>query len=1186
MRKILLFFVGCLVSFTLYAEPNSTETTRTDEEVLFLARQLIGSQPTGMKRMPASQTLTIAERTKAYCAVNTGRGFILVGADSRLPNIIGWTDNGQFDKTTMPDALLYWLDMYEAEVASLDFSETDTPATMDRSGMEVFDDEQMPLLTTEWGQGDPYNKKCPSSSVSTRCLTGCVATAMAQIMRFYRYPQQGNSSHTYTWKCSDCGQYYTYSQQLTANFETMYDWSNMKDKYTSYTAAEADAVSTLMYHCGVAVEMGYGANASGANLDLAANALYTYFGYGKDIVVHPQNMYPADQLMRIIHDDISLGHPVLVSGHNSSSGHAFVCDGYTRSGYFHFNWGWNGAGNGFFLLTALNPIANNSFHTYNDEVRFITNIRPDSSETTQPHCQIFCEGLQAIPVVARHDSATIWAYELRNRSAMDFYGRIGLGLYDEQKDSLLYRIWQSDTVTLPVGGGWGWKRYRMRFVVPDSIPNGTYVANILYKQENGSMPWEKVSYALNITPPKICIGDDDVMFVSSDRLSITGNPDLSLTAASMKAAHNVKNRTDTIDITIDSLANTNDEDFHGYWAIAIYDSKDSLLSLSVSSNDMQYLRAGYTYDAPVSFSLAVPQSVPSGTYRLRAISKSPDGDWKKILSSDASPIEEVLIVSEKIILLGDMPLQNRVRFGTGDTISLSGARLLFALPDDIRQCEFNLAAVWSNQRTGQTDTIKAHKATLTGGSAHWDFYTDQLYHLLSAGVLVTDTVNTFRLMWNMDNTEIYHDFTPEGYNVCYFYMSETIVPANSDTLTCSEAAAMLPYLTHNVPEEQIRTVIGYVTTMQNEGISRGQQWFWMADAPSGGKVFQCYWGNVQEEVFVGDKVAVTGHLMRYNDAVEIKNGQVDILRHASDMVEGEFNGIFSINSNGGSVFFSKGNLQYQATTQTWRFADHQYDYVGNSNSSISSTYSGWIDLFGWGTSGWKSGAISYQPYATSSKNSDYCPGGSSANSLTGNYANADWGVYNAISNGGNKPGLWRTLTYDEWNYIFYSRPQADRLRGQAQVNNIDGYVLLPDDFVLPVGMTFVPVPDNMTSNVYTATQWVQMEEAGAVFLPCAGTRYTPSNNTITGDNFWGRYWSSTPYQSDYAYFVFFSSTTHYIKHFTRCSGLSVRLVQDIRTQDVENVPTGKAHNTKIMRDGQILILRGDKTYTLTGQELK
>ena len=135
---------------------------------------------------------------------------------------------------------------------------------------------------------------------------------------------------------------------------------------------------------------------------------------------------------------------------------------------------------------------------------------------------------------------------------------------------------------------------------------------------------------------------------------------------------------------------------------------------------------------------------------------------------------------------------------------------------------------------------------------------------------------------------------------------------------------------------------------------------------------------------------------------------------------GLLTGLFSVDY-GRTIRFSSGNLQYQASTGTWRFAEHQWDIIGSANSNISSSYSGWIDLFGWGTSGWNSGNVYYQPYSSagsleSDNGGQYGPYGKC--NLTGKYAHADWGVHNAISNGGNAAGLWRTLTVYEWNFLF------------------------------------------------------------------------------------------------------------------------------------------------------------------------
>ena len=155
--------------------------------------------------------------------------------------------------------------------------------------------------------------------------------------------------------------------------------------------------------------------------------------------------------------------------------------------------------------------------------------------------------------------------------------------------------------------------------------------------------------------------------------------------------------------------------------------------------------------------------------------------------------------------------------------------------------------------------------------------------------------------------------------------------------------------------------------------------------------------------------------------------------------KGAIKAAFSV-ADGKQVYFSQGNLQYKASTDVWRFAPNQYDIIENANTNIASDYSGWIDLFGWGTSGWNSGANAYQPYSTNKSYSDYFLGGDKKNSLTGSYANADWGVYNKIANGGNQAGLWRTLTQEEWEYVINGRADALNKKGIANVNGVNGKI--------------------------------------------------------------------------------------------------------------------------------------------------
>ena len=242
-------------------------------------------------------------------------------------------------------------------------------------------------------------------------------------------------------------------------------------------------------------------------------------------------------------------------------------------------------------------------------------------------------------------------------------------------------------------------------------------------------------------------------------------------------------------------------------------------------------------------------------------------------------------------------------------------------------------------------------------------------------------------------------------------------------------------------------------------------------------------------------------------------------------------GIFTVSADK-QVSFAKGNLQYQASTKTWRFAENQYDYIGSDNSNISDTHSGWIDLFGWGTSN--------NPTNASTDDNDY-------------QTFVDWGT-NTI--GSDAPNTWRTLSADEWYYIFYTRTNAPKLFGIGSVN---GTIILPNDWTTPTDVTFIPSTEkgltdqggyyydssnsHWSDNTYTLSDWQKMEDAGAVFLPAAGYRSGQGVGNVQNG---GHYWASAAYNSDNAYYLYFYGPSLYPQNYSvRRVGFSVRLVQDI-----------------------------------------
>ena len=294
-------------------------------------------------------------------------GYMLVAADDVAVPVLGYADAGSFNEQDVPDGLQYWLGEYQRQLEYLkQHPEQARSAQATATAVK-------PLLTCNWNQSAPYNNNCPIYSGTTHCVTGCVATATAQIMYYHKWPQRGNGSHSYTTRSN--------GYNLSANFSnSTYDWANMVDNYgSSNTSVQNAAVAMLMSDVGISVDMDYGQSSGAFSPDVAV-ALPTYFGYDKSIQVHNRPAYSVSVWERLIRDELDARRPVYYSGQATSGGHAFVCDGYDKEGYFHFNWGWGGKSNGYFILSILNPRDQGigSFEGgYNSSQTIITHIMPD-----------------------------------------------------------------------------------------------------------------------------------------------------------------------------------------------------------------------------------------------------------------------------------------------------------------------------------------------------------------------------------------------------------------------------------------------------------------------------------------------------------------------------------------------------------------------------------------------------------------------------------------------------------------------------------------------------------------------------------------------------------------------------------------------------------------------------------------
>ena len=391
MKCTLLSISAILTAVSLLAAPRSID------EAQGVAKRFMTSDANRLMKMSASNsTLQLAytaqhnEQPAFYVFNNgSGNGFVVVSADDNARDILGYSDNGTFDYNDMPENMRVWFQHYEEEIAWA----AAHPRYAKLSGVKKAYTPVAPLLgNITWDQGKPYNNDCPIDQTDkTRAYTGCVATAAAQIMRYWKHPQTGTGSHTDNWDNSGdySGNTGKGKGSESANFgETTYDWDNMLESYSgsSYTTAQAKAVSTLMYHVGISCDMIYGGDkvgGSGAFTSDMAKALYTYFKYDKGLRYIMRDNIGGTQFEKLFLAELAAGRPILMGGATKNNeGHEFVCDGVNAEGYFHINWGWGGMSNNYFALSALDPEKQGaggaaSGNGFSVQVEAIIGIQPD-----------------------------------------------------------------------------------------------------------------------------------------------------------------------------------------------------------------------------------------------------------------------------------------------------------------------------------------------------------------------------------------------------------------------------------------------------------------------------------------------------------------------------------------------------------------------------------------------------------------------------------------------------------------------------------------------------------------------------------------------------------------------------------------------------------------------------------------
>ena len=417
------------------------------------------SQASGAMRASSSAPADVL-----YYVFNAGSGFVIVSGDDVAKPVLGYSDAGTYDPNNLPPNFVYYLDDFLAKEIEQAIAQGVTQSEETKGQWDAYLSGNIttlraataagPLFGTDgdhansiaWDQYLPFNHFCPSPTTgSNPIVTGCVATAMAQIMKYYAYPAKGNGEINYT--TSTLG--LPLSKDLSSD---SYNWDNMLPYYTTntYTGTTKgeDDVATLMYDCGLSVNMDYNTVSAGGSAAFSWNAgkaLLTNFGYNQSLAYKQRAYYSDAEWETILKTQIDNAQPVLYSG-QGTGGHAFVCDGYDDSGNFHFNWGWSGGSNGFYALSALNP--NGTSYQFNSGHEMIINIVPQSGEAQSSEIY-FDNNTFSPPDSVSYTTSPFNVYTLffYNFGYYPVTGYFGIAIYDQKTGQLSETIGKSSSTS-------------------------------------------------------------------------------------------------------------------------------------------------------------------------------------------------------------------------------------------------------------------------------------------------------------------------------------------------------------------------------------------------------------------------------------------------------------------------------------------------------------------------------------------------------------------------------------------------------------------------------------------------------------------------------------------------------------------------------------------------------------------
>lgn len=530
-NRLLLFAGSLLMPMVVMAGPRSFQQAKAiaEKQAALLGVTIDQKAMTKARKQGSKGEITLSQQSYYVFPNANSKGFTIVSGDDRLPEIVGYSSQGSYDENNLPEGFVSFMKAYQNLYNKVNLGDAEALKNLaeikawrnKKNASAASTSAVAPLLRNiEWDQTSPYNNMCPKYDSVHVAATGCVATAMAQVMAYYKYPKQLKADipgYVNRWNGIPM------EIPTITREEGVYDWDNMLPKYNkeaNATQQQKDAVAKLMYHCGAAVKMSYGPESAAS---VSASKLAKYFGYDADLMMDlSRSSFTLDKWMQIIDTELAAGRPVLYGGQASDGGHQFVCDGKDGEGLYHINWGWSGSQNGYFDLSLLNPEkggtgSGNSTEGYNRLCSMTIGIAPDNGVVdaplaTAPDIKAMNYGfLETTTKDTREnpdEAFDFWLdYGLGNQTYQAFSGYVALGIL--QKDGSYRIVSQKAHINVdPIPGEGMISVVDVNFRVNEAFEVGTVTLCPLYSKDGENwtlcdIPSSFPSVMLKITKTKM-----------------------------------------------------------------------------------------------------------------------------------------------------------------------------------------------------------------------------------------------------------------------------------------------------------------------------------------------------------------------------------------------------------------------------------------------------------------------------------------------------------------------------------------------------------------------------------------------------------------------------------------------------------------------------------------------------------